>query len=198
MAMTTQYSAAPSFSSTRLPPRCPQAHLPYYSDRPSPSPLCFSRLHSARPESSCRPSRLHLALPSRPPSARCGSPLRVARLAVAAEQQRGESGGGGSRGQRGAGAREDDTRDGGLEDKGPTGCDGRSRRREEQGAEEAKGRVGPRVAGAVESLLRFITPRQKGDIRDVTLVSLSFAVLVYISQRLVCAYFALLAATQYW
>ncbi|MCO5605699.1 hypothetical protein L7F22_059883 [Adiantum nelumboides] len=31
-------------------------------------------------------------------------------------------------------------------------------------------------------------PREKGDIRDVILMSLSFAVYVYISQRLVCAY----------
>ena len=44
---------------------------------------------------------------------------------------------------------------------------------------------------SMESLVTFLAPREKGDIRDVTLVCLSFAVLVYISQRLVCAYYAL-------
>ncbi|KAH7296184.1 hypothetical protein KP509_26G012300 [Ceratopteris richardii] len=33
-----------------------------------------------------------------------------------------------------------------------------------------------------------LAPREKGDIRDVVLMSLSFAVYVYISQKLVCAY----------
>ncbi|CAI5497998.1 unnamed protein product [Closterium sp. Naga37s-1] len=141
-----------------------------------------------------RLSRLHLVLPSRPLSV-CGGPSRrSARLAVSAEQRQGEGDDGGGRGQRGAGSRDDDTRDGGAGDKRPTGADDSNRRRKAEDAEGVKGGV----AGAVESLLRFITPRQKGDIRDITLVSLSFAVLVYISQRLVCAYFALLAATQYW
>ncbi|CAI7781094.1 unnamed protein product [Closterium sp. NIES-53] len=150
---------------------------------------------SASPESSCRLSRLHLLLPFRPPSVCSGLSRRnLARLAVSAEQRQGESDDGGSREQRGAGVRDDDTRDGGAGDKGLTGGDDSSRRRKAQDTEEVKGGV----AGAVESLLRFITPRQKGDIRDITLVSLSFAILVYISQRLVCAYFALLAATQYW
>ncbi|CAI7766750.1 unnamed protein product [Closterium sp. NIES-54] len=145
--------------------------------------------------SSCRLSRLHLLLPFRPPSVCSGLSRRnLARLAVSAEQRQGESDDGGSREQRGAGVRDDDTRDGGAGDKGLTGGDDSSRRRKAQDTEEVKGGV----AGAVESLLRFITPRQKGDIRDITLVSLSFAILVYISQRLVCAYFALLAATQYW
>ncbi|KAL9675387.1 hypothetical protein QQ045_003589 [Rhodiola kirilowii] len=33
-----------------------------------------------------------------------------------------------------------------------------------------------------------MSPKQKGDWKDVMLMSLSFAVLVYISQRIVCAY----------
>ena len=40
----------------------------------------------------------------------------------------------------------------------------------------------------IDELASFLTPREHGDIRDITLVCLSFAVLVYISQRLVCAY----------
>lgn len=35
-----------------------------------------------------------------------------------------------------------------------------------------------------------LSPKQKGDWRDVLLMSLSFAVYVYISQKLVCAYCA--------
>jgi hypothetical protein len=41
---------------------------------------------------------------------------------------------------------------------------------------------------AIDELVSFMAPREKGDIRDVILMSLSFAVLVYISQRLVYAY----------
>lgn len=41
---------------------------------------------------------------------------------------------------------------------------------------------------AMDELVGFMAPREKGDIRDVFLMSLSFAVLVYISQRLVCLY----------
>lgn len=35
-----------------------------------------------------------------------------------------------------------------------------------------------------------MSPQQKGDWKDLLLMSLSFAVYVYISQKLVCAYFA--------
>ncbi|GMY22497.1 Glycerol-3-phosphate acyltransferase [Fagus crenata] len=35
-----------------------------------------------------------------------------------------------------------------------------------------------------------LSPKQKGDWKDVTLMSLSFAVYVYISQKIVCAYCA--------
>jgi len=41
---------------------------------------------------------------------------------------------------------------------------------------------------ALDEIVGFMAPREKGDIRDVILMSLSFAVLVYISQRLVCLY----------
>lgn len=34
-----------------------------------------------------------------------------------------------------------------------------------------------------------LSPQQKGDWKDLLLMSLSFAVYVYISQKLVCAYF---------
>ena len=40
----------------------------------------------------------------------------------------------------------------------------------------------------LEMLALLVLPREHGDIRDVTLVCLYFALLVYISQRLVCAY----------
>lgn len=35
-----------------------------------------------------------------------------------------------------------------------------------------------------------LSPKQKGDWKDVMLMSLSFAVYVYISQKIVCAYCA--------
>jgi len=41
---------------------------------------------------------------------------------------------------------------------------------------------------ALDEIVGFMAPREKGDIRDVILMSFSFAVLVYISQRLVCLY----------
>ncbi|KAK7243531.1 hypothetical protein RIF29_38330 [Crotalaria pallida] len=39
-------------------------------------------------------------------------------------------------------------------------------------------------------LKQNLSPQQKGDWKDLLLMSLSFAVYVYISQKLVCAYFA--------
>ena len=41
-----------------------------------------------------------------------------------------------------------------------------------------------------KSLREKLSPKQKGDWKDLTLMSLSFAVYVYISQKIVCAYFA--------
>eukprot|EP00271_Cylindrocystis_brebissonii_P017851 TRINITY_DN481_c0_g5_i1.p1 TRINITY_DN481_c0_g5~~TRINITY_DN481_c0_g5_i1.p1 ORF type:complete len:295 (+),score=47.37 TRINITY_DN481_c0_g5_i1:394-1278(+) len=43
---------------------------------------------------------------------------------------------------------------------------------------------------SLDAFAAFLTPREKGDFMDVTLMSLTFAVLIYISQRLVCAYCA--------
>ena len=39
-----------------------------------------------------------------------------------------------------------------------------------------------------EGLRENLSPRQKGDWKDLVLMSLSFAVYVYMSQRIVCAY----------
>ncbi|KAG6544607.1 hypothetical protein Mapa_014029 [Marchantia paleacea] len=47
------------------------------------------------------------------------------------------------------------------------------------------------ISALVDDLAGFMAPREKGDIRDVVLMSLSFAVLIYISQHLVHAYCAL-------
>nr|XP_027102913.1 uncharacterized protein LOC113724187 [Coffea arabica] len=41
-----------------------------------------------------------------------------------------------------------------------------------------------------------LSPKQKGDWKDLTLMSLSFAVYVYISQKLVCAYCAWVSMVQ--
>ncbi|PON74226.1 hypothetical protein PanWU01x14_050580 [Parasponia andersonii] len=41
-----------------------------------------------------------------------------------------------------------------------------------------------------KSLRENLSPKQKGDWKDLMLMSLSFAVYVYISQRIVCAYLA--------
>ncbi|KAK2637030.1 hypothetical protein Ddye_031822 [Dipteronia dyeriana] len=41
-----------------------------------------------------------------------------------------------------------------------------------------------------KSLKDMLSPKQKGDWKDLVLMSLSFAVYVYISQQIVCAYFA--------
>lgn len=59
-----------------------------------------------------------------------------------------------------------------------------------------KGRQPPPagILGSLEKLgkgLRnSLSPQRKGDWKDLTLMSLSFAVYVYISQRIVCAYYA--------
>jgi len=41
---------------------------------------------------------------------------------------------------------------------------------------------------SLEGLRKLMSPRRKGDIWDVMLMSISFAVYVYISQKIVCAY----------
>eukprot|EP00245_Coleochaete_scutata_P004535 TRINITY_DN17247_c0_g1_i2.p1 TRINITY_DN17247_c0_g1~~TRINITY_DN17247_c0_g1_i2.p1 ORF type:complete len:176 (-),score=20.27 TRINITY_DN17247_c0_g1_i2:734-1261(-) len=59
----------------------------------------------------------------------------------------------------------------------------RPRQQPEMPAEQQRG-----LSKLLEDAAAFVTPREKGDIRDVVLCSLTFAVLVYISQRLVTAY----------
>ncbi|CAN6285162.1 unnamed protein product [Urochloa humidicola] len=56
-------------------------------------------------------------------------------------------------------------------------------------AERLRGDVVKAGMAARESL----SPKQKGDWKDVTLMSFSFAVYVYISQKLVCTYCAWLS-----
>ncbi|KAK9108971.1 hypothetical protein Sjap_017031 [Stephania japonica] len=46
------------------------------------------------------------------------------------------------------------------------------------------------VAKLGKDLRSNLSPKEKGDWKDVVLMSLSFAVYVYISQKLVCAYCA--------
>jgi len=41
---------------------------------------------------------------------------------------------------------------------------------------------------SLDGLRKFVAPRHKGDIWDVMLMSISFAVYIYISQKIVCAY----------
>ncbi|KAJ1298211.1 hypothetical protein BS78_01G436300 [Paspalum vaginatum] len=60
-------------------------------------------------------------------------------------------------------------------------------------AERLRGDVVKAGMAARESL----SPKQKGDWKDVTLMSLSFAVYVYISQKLVCTYCAWLSMTNH-
>ncbi|GBG85277.1 hypothetical protein CBR_g39845 [Chara braunii] len=47
------------------------------------------------------------------------------------------------------------------------------------------------VGRLIDNAVAFVMPREKGDLRDVILVCLSFSVLVYLSQKLVCVYFAM-------
>lgn len=54
-----------------------------------------------------------------------------------------------------------------------------------------------RLSVIKEQVATFMGPRENGDIRDVILMSFSFAVLVYISQRLVCAYCLLRSMAQH-
>ncbi|KAL5210263.1 hypothetical protein ABZP36_005886 [Zizania latifolia] len=46
------------------------------------------------------------------------------------------------------------------------------------------------VAKAGRAVQESLSPKQKGDWKDVTLMSFSFAVYVYISQKIVCTYCA--------
>ncbi|KAK9741263.1 hypothetical protein RND81_03G093200 [Saponaria officinalis] len=44
------------------------------------------------------------------------------------------------------------------------------------------------IAGAARKVKESLSPKQKGDWKDVLLMSISFAVYVYMSQKIVCAY----------
>ncbi|GAB2232740.1 hypothetical protein Droror1_Dr00011790 [Drosera rotundifolia] len=46
------------------------------------------------------------------------------------------------------------------------------------------------IVGMVKGLKESMSPKQKGDWKDLVLMSLSFAVYVYMSQKIVCAYCA--------
>ena len=47
-----------------------------------------------------------------------------------------------------------------------------------------------KMISAAEKMGKTLKPEKKGDMKDLMLMSLSFAVYVYISQLMVCAYFA--------
>ncbi|ESQ45302.1 hypothetical protein EUTSA_v10010836mg [Eutrema salsugineum] len=59
--------------------------------------------------------------------------------------------------------------------------------------EESQGviqRTVTRLISDAEKFGKNLKPEKKGDMKDLMLMSLSFAVYVYISQLMVCAYFA--------
>lgn len=65
-------------------------------------------------------------------------------------------------------------------------------RRTKEENERKQQSLRPNLMGFEEfgkSLKESLSPKRKGDWKDLTLMSLSFAVYVYISQRIVCAYF---------
>lgn len=49
-------------------------------------------------------------------------------------------------------------------------------------------RIGRKVKSKVEKVRENLSPKQKGDWKDVVLMGLSFAVYIYISQKIVLAY----------
>ncbi|KAL2631891.1 hypothetical protein R1flu_016577 [Riccia fluitans] len=51
-----------------------------------------------------------------------------------------------------------------------------------------KGRSSNIISALLDDMAGFMAPREKGDIRDVVLMSFSFALFIYISQHLVHAY----------
>lgn len=58
-------------------------------------------------------------------------------------------------------------------------------------------RVHGDVVKAGMAVQENLSPKQKGDWKDVALMSLSFAVYVYISQRIVCTYCAWVSMTNH-
>lgn len=71
----------------------------------------------------------------------------------------------------------------------PSDSKGKKERKEEE-----TGLKLHKLMGGVEKLGEVLqdnlSPKQKGDWKDVTLISLSFAVYLYMSQKIVCAYCA--------
>lgn len=78
----------------------------------------------------------------------------------------------------------------------PVSCQNRAqsslKTKGEKEKEEIKGPLMVKLLVSVEKLVKGLkenlSPKQKGDWKDLVLMSLSFAVYVYISQKLVCAY----------
>ncbi|KAF2618460.1 hypothetical protein F2Q68_00041362 [Brassica cretica] len=65
--------------------------------------------------------------------------------------------------------------------------------RKQKSPEESQGviqRTVSKMISAAEKMGKNLKPEKKGDMKDLMLMSLSFAVYVYISQLMVCAYFA--------
>ncbi|VVB05437.1 unnamed protein product [Arabis nemorensis] len=65
--------------------------------------------------------------------------------------------------------------------------------RKQKSPDESEGLIQRTVAKIVseaEKIGKMMKPEKKGDIKDLMLMSISFAVYVYISQLMVCAYFA--------
>ncbi|XP_058073686.1 uncharacterized protein LOC131222574 [Magnolia sinica] len=84
-----------------------------------------------------------------------------------------------------------------CQSRGPAGpTDSKEGGDEEKGEKKKKPWV-LRIYGEVgklgEGLKESLSPKRKGDWKDVMLMSLSFAVYVYISQKIVCAYCAWMA-----
>lgn len=68
------------------------------------------------------------------------------------------------------------------------------------GKKESKGIISPLFLGMQKmgsNLKESLSPKRKGDWKDLTLMSLSFAVYVYISQKIVCAYCAWMSLLQH-
>ncbi|KAJ0253563.1 RNA/RNP complex-1-interacting phosphatase [Hirschfeldia incana] len=65
--------------------------------------------------------------------------------------------------------------------------------RKQKSPEESQGviqRTVSKMISEAEKIGKKLKPEKKGDMKDLMLMSLSFAVYVYISQLMVCAYFA--------
>ncbi|KAL8496043.1 hypothetical protein ACS0TY_019955 [Phlomoides rotata] len=67
--------------------------------------------------------------------------------------------------------------------------DTKTKKEEEKGVKKLHKLMGG-VEKVGKGLQDKLSPKRKGDWKDVTLMSLSFAVYVYMSQKIVCAYCA--------